>query len=90
MGPLAIWDLLTSRVGLPLVVAALLVAYNVFFENPRVRQEERDLLSAESRAAAMAAVEKRSEDNVEISKFDKMQLCQELGGKWVDTESRCD
>ena len=56
----------------------------------RERQAAVDAIEAEARAAAMKAIEDRSEDNVEISKFDKMQLCQELGGRWIDTESRCD
>jgi hypothetical protein len=56
----------------------------------RERQAAVDAIEAEARAAAMKAIEDRSEDNAEISKFDKMQLCQELGGRWIDTESRCD
>lgn len=72
------------------VVAALLLMYNSIFENPSIRSNERLIVGAEARAAAMAALEKRSKDNAEISKLDKKGLCIELEGKWIDTESRCD
>jgi hypothetical protein len=56
----------------------------------RERQLARDVIQAEARAAAMAAIQERSKDNAEISRFDQAQLCAELGGRWIDIEARCD
>jgi hypothetical protein len=58
----------------------------------RERQLAKDAIIAESRAAAMAALEERSKDNAEISTFDKRQLCVELGGRWVEipAPAHCD
>lgn len=50
----------------------------------------RDDVQAEARAAALKAIQDRGQDNEEISKLDEMHLCQELGGRWIDTEARCD
>ena len=72
------------------VVAALLMAYNGLIENPRVRNQERNLVVAEQRAATMALIEQRSKDNAEISTFDAAHLCGELGGRWVPDQERCD
>lgn len=58
----------------------------------RERDLAREAVAAESRASAMAAIEERSKDNVEISSFDKRQLCVELGGRWAEVPAppHCD
>jgi hypothetical protein len=56
----------------------------------REREQAVEAIRAESRAAAMAMIQQRSEDNEEISTLDQAQLCAELGGKWIDREARCD
>ncbi|TIV83895.1 MAG: hypothetical protein E5V64_06035 [Mesorhizobium sp.] len=72
------------------VVASLMTLYNALVENPGVRAQERALVLAEARAAALALIAKRSEDNVEINSLDQSGLCAELGGRWVPNENRCD
>ncbi|MFN3549605.1 MAG: hypothetical protein ACK4U0_19130 [Mesorhizobium sp.] len=64
--------------------------YNVVFDNPAIRRETRALVEAEARERAFALIEKRNQDNVEISTMDLAGLCRELGGQWVRDEARCD
>lgn len=56
----------------------------------RERQSAKDEVEAAARARALAMIEKRGEDNAEISEMDLARLCSELGGRWVPNESRCD
>jgi len=72
------------------VIALLAFLYNVAIDNPSVRRAEEMRIEAAVRAKAMALIEKRNEDNVEISQQDESALCAELGGRWVPNESRCD
>lgn len=76
-------------VGL-VVAGSALMLYNDWIENPMVRRNERVVVLAEARAAALALIAKRSEDNEEISDLDAAGLCAELGGRWVPNEDRCD
>jgi hypothetical protein len=45
---------------------------------------------AAARTRALDLIQKRSEDNAEISAMDLAGACAELGGRWVPDEDRCD
>lgn len=49
-----------------------------------------DAAQAEARIRALALIEKRNQDNEEISDLDAAGLCVELGGEWLRDERRCD
>ena len=71
------------------VCAIAAVLYVTIFHDPATRTETRALVQAEAREAALALIQQRNDDNVEISTFDQQHLCIELGGKWVQPD-RCD
>lgn len=73
-----------------IIAAAALIVYNAAIENPGIRRDEEARITSAARARALALIEKRSEDNAEISDLDMAGLCAELGGRWVPNESRCD
>lgn len=73
-----------------LLIASALTIYNYTIENPGVRADERMRIEAAARQRALDLIEKRSQDNVEISNMDLAELCAELGGRWIDREQRCD
>lgn len=107
----SIWGFITSRVGLPIVVAAAML---IFYEGipigplrlipyvgqyfamvtdgrvDKVRGQARADVENEARARAMYLIEMRNKDNKEITDLDASGLCAELGGRWVQTEKRCD
>jgi hypothetical protein len=86
----------TSRIGLPICVAAAVFLFYEgvpFLIDGRVDHEYsrgRSDVEAEARARAMVLVEKRNKDNAEITDMDAASLCSELGGRWVQSENRCD
>jgi len=45
---------------------------------------------AAARERAIQLIEKRRQDDAEISRMDIAGLCAELGGRWVPDEDRCD
>ncbi|RWO39115.1 MAG: hypothetical protein EOS12_28600 [Mesorhizobium sp.] len=82
------------KVGVGAVVGAIIcglvaVLYVTIIHDPATRSETRALVQAEAREAALALIQQRNDDNVEISAFDQQHLCVELGGKWVQPD-RCD
>lgn len=56
----------------------------------REREAGAESVRAEARTIALALIEKRNDDNAEISDLDRAHLCVELGGRWVPNEDRCD
>lgn len=56
-------------------------AYNVVFDNPAIVRETRALVAAEARDRAFDLLQKRNQDNAEISTMDLAALCRELGGQ---------
>lgn len=50
----------------------------------------RGMEQAAARTRALELIQKRSEDNAEITTLDAAGLCAELGGRWVPDENRCD
>lgn len=84
----------TVAAGLGAVAAAAitfgaLTTYTTFVTVPNARDEERQLVLSEARERAMDLINKRNEDNAEISTFDQAQLCVELGGRWDNAIGDC-
>lgn len=73
-----------------LVVYGAMSAYDATIDDPRVRSIERQAVLAEARDRAMVLIQKRNDDNAEISDMDAAGLCAELDGRWVSNEARCD
>jgi len=71
------------------IMFAAATLYNVIFDNPAIVRETRALVAAEAREHAFELIQKRSQDNAEISTMDLAALCRELGGQWVRNENRC-
>ncbi|RUU15495.1 hypothetical protein EOD10_11775 [Mesorhizobium sp. M7A.T.Ca.TU.009.01.3.2] len=78
-----------AAAGGALACAVVAVLYVILIHDPSTRSETRALVQAEAREAALALIQQRNDDNVEISAFDQQHLCVELGGKWVQPD-RCD
>lgn len=72
------------------IMLAGATVYNVAIDNPAIKRETRALVEAEARERALALIEKRNEDNAQISIMDLAGLCRELGGRWMRDEARCD
>lgn len=72
------------------VTFGVLQTYTTLVTVPAVKKETRALVNAEARERAFELIEKRGEDNAEISAFDMADLCRELGGVWVRADNRCD
>jgi hypothetical protein len=84
----------TVAAGLGAVAAAAITfgamtTYTTLVTVPNARSEERALVLSEARERAMELINKRNDDNEEISKFDQAQLCVELGGKWNNAIGDC-
>lgn len=79
-----------AGVAAGVVVYGAMALYDATIDDPSVRRQEREVVLAEARARALALIEKRNEDDAEISDLDQSTLCAELGGRWVPDESRCD
>lgn len=85
----------TSRVGLPICVAAAIV---LFYEGvPPLIDGRVDHAytqgkldeEAAARARAVALIEKRMKDDAEIKKMPSADICRELGGEWVQPDGPC-
>lgn len=64
------------------------VAYPVAYHRGDVAGRAAEQAAARTRALDL--IQKRSEDNAEISAMDIAGVCAELGGRWVPDEDRCD
>lgn len=71
-------------------IFGVMSVYDATIDDPAVRRAEREEVLAEARTRALLLIEQRSADDEEISDLDMAGLCAELGGKWIDRESRCD
>ena len=69
-------------------ILAALLAYPL--GHSRGSAEGRAAEQAAARTRALDLIQKRSEDNAEISAMDLAGACAELGGRWVPDEDRCD
>lgn len=79
------------EIGAGAVVGAILAGFVVWpIAHHSGVSEGRSLEQAAARTRAVDLIQKRSEDNAEITKLDAAGLCAELGGRWVPDEDRCD
>lgn len=51
---------------------------------PAAREEERQLIRAETLQKAIDLVQERSRTNADVQKLDDAAVCRELGGVWGD------
>lgn len=54
------------------------------------KQTGRDEVFVEIAEQDRKAYEQRNETNVEVNTFDSATLCRELGGRWVQSNSKCE
>ena len=69
-------------------ILAALIAYPLGYSRGSADGHAAEQASARTRALDL--IQKRSEDNAEISAMDLAGACAELGGRWVPDEDRCD
>ncbi|WP_181166237.1 hypothetical protein [Mesorhizobium sp. B2-6-3] len=78
-----------GAVAAAVVTFGVMATYSELVTVPAVKAETRTLVQAEARQRALDLIQKRNDDNAEITTFDAAQLCVELGGVWVQPD-RCD
>ena len=53
---------------------------------PATQKETRALVQSEARDRAIALIQQKAKDHVQISTFDLEHFCTEFGGKWVSND----
>ena len=83
-----IFDYLMAVVGAAAGAGACLL-WAFVLHGPAEYAAGQDAERTAARVRAMELIEKRAEDNAEISKMDASRLCVELDGVWVSDEVGC-
>lgn len=84
-----ITDKISAALGLVAGAAGIflvMIAWQHLVTIPAAEERGKEQVRAEARQRALDLMQKRKEDDTEISTFDLEQFCREFGGKWLHND----